>query len=289
VATYRPAGAPALPNATKGPGVTGGAVAGTPPTPPSGALPPVEPAGANAASTPARQRSVTLALTGVNVGRTAGALVLYTPAYAASTRTARGGFEVVVTASGRAVLDRSITLRLGSGGTGGNARIPGNGFVLSAAAGPAADRLRAFWSETRRIPDQLTSVTLGLRTSTPVGQSLGGHPMLLQGGRPLPPPAPGDTASRVRHPRTLVGWNAAGDIWLVTIDGRQPGRSVGATYWEAADVLRRLGATEGINLDGGGSTTFVAKRCGGALCVRNSPSDGRERAVTTALAIVPRR
>jgi exopolysaccharide biosynthesis protein len=114
--------------------------------------------------------------------------------------------------------------------------------------------------------------------------------VILRGGKPLPAPHPNDQGSRVRHPRTLVGWNDAGDVWLVTIDGRQRGRSVGATYWEAAAMLQQLGATDGINLDGGGSTTFVARRCTGpSLCVRNRPSDGRERAVTTALAVVPRR
>ena len=229
-----------------------------------------------------------LRLTGVNVVRPADGIVLYTPAWATRTGTAAGGTEVVVTADGRAALGRKVELRLGAIGTGGDAAIPSNGFVLS-ASGKAEAELRAFWLETRRFPELLTSVALALWTTPHVTQSLGGHPVILQGGKPLPRPAPGDTASLVRHPRTVVGWNAAGDTWLVTIDGRQSGYSVGATFWEAAAVLQRLGATEGINLDGGGSTTFVAKRCGGSLCVRNRPSDGRERAVTTALAVVPRR
>ena len=45
-----------------------------------------------------------------------------------------------------------------------------------------------------------------------------------------------------RHPRTMVGWNSSGDLWLVTVDGRQPGHSQGVSLSEGADVLRRLGA-----------------------------------------------
>ena len=52
------------------------------------------------------------------------------------------------------------------------------------------------------------------------------------------------------------------------MDGRQPGFSDGMTLGEAADLLIGLGATDAINLDGGGSTTFVVK---GA--VANKPSD----------------
>jgi hypothetical protein len=229
-----------------------------------------------------------LDLTGVNVVRPANGIVLYTSAYAARTGTVAGGTEVVLGADGRAALQRTVNLRVGAIGTGGNALIPSGGFVLS-AAGTAEAALRSFWLETRRHPERLASVVLGMWTTPSVSQSLGGHPVILRGGQALAPAAAGDTASQVRHPRTVVGWNAAGDAWLVTIDGRQPGYSVGATYWEAASVLQQLGATEGINLDGGGSTTFVAKRCSGSLCVRNRPSDGRERSVTTALAVVPRR
>jgi hypothetical protein len=75
-------------------------------------------------------------------------------------------------------------------------------------------------------------------------------------------------------------------VLIVAIDGRQPGYSDGATLDEATDLLRTLGVTEAINLDGGGSTTF-ATRCDIGACVANRPSDGHERPVAVALAIVP--
>ena len=51
-------------------------------------------------------------------------------------------------------------------------------------------------------------------------------------------------------------------------------------------LLVRLGATHGINMDGGGSSTMVTS-CAQGWCVRNRPSDGRERNVPVGLAIVP--
>jgi exopolysaccharide biosynthesis protein len=48
--------------------------------------------------------------------------------------------------------------------------------------------------------------------------------------------------------------------------------------------MRRLGAVEALNLDGGGSTTFVKK---GKVVNRPSNSGRHERRVAVAVAIVP--
>ena len=66
----------------------------------------------------------------------------------------------------------------------------------------------------------------------------------------------------------------------MTVDGRQPRYSVGVTLLEAARLMRALGASEALNLDGGGSTTMVVA---GQLV--NRPSDGTERAVSDALVV----
>ena len=60
-----------------------------------------------------------------------------------------------------------------------------------------------------------------------------------------------------RHPRTLVGIKENGNILLITVDGRNPVESVGLSFHESAELLKLLGAVEGLNLDGGGSTTMV--------------------------------
>jgi hypothetical protein len=54
--------------------------------------------------------------------------------------------------------------------------------------------------------------------------------------------------------------------------------SAGATLPEMAGILKGLGCTDGLNLDGGGSTTFHV--LGATL---NRPSDGRERAVANGI------
>lgn len=69
-----------------------------------------------------------------------------------------------------------------------------------------------------------------------------------------------------RHPRTAVGLTPGGtQLLLLTIDGRQPGWSDGATLRETADWLVRFGALDGVNLDGGGSTTMAMEDPSGPL------------------------
>jgi len=60
-----------------------------------------------------------------------------------------------------------------------------------------------------------------------------------------------------RHPRTAFGLSPdRRTAWMVVVDGRQLA-SVGATLPEMAEIFRRLGAAEALNLDGGGSTALV--------------------------------
>ena len=64
----------------------------------------------------------------------------------------------------------------------------------------------------------------------------------------------------VLHPRTAVGLSEDEStmIWLV-VDGRQQAYSEGATTIELAQWLKELGMSEGINLDGGGTSTMVMR------------------------------
>lgn len=88
-----------------------------------------------------------------------------------------------------------------------------------------------------------------------------------------------------RNPRTLIGVDAGGAIWLVTIDGRNPALSLGMTFAEMQALSRRLGLRSALNLDGGGSVTMVA---GGTIV--NHPSDETgPRKVSDAILVLPRR
>ncbi|MBB6039693.1 phosphodiester glycosidase family protein [Phytomonospora endophytica] len=86
------------------------------------------------------------------------------------------------------------------------------------------------------------------------------------------------------NPRTAVGFSADGSrMWLVTVDGRSDD-SVGMTYVELAGFLAGLGAADVLSLDGGGSSTMVARLPGAdGLSVRNHPSMGYERDVPNGI------
>lgn len=89
------------------------------------------------------------------------------------------------------------------------------------------------------------------------------------------------------NPRTAIGIKKDGTVVTFVNDGRQAPISYGRTYQEMADIMVKLGCETALNLDGGGSTTFLSKPEGSdRLECRNSPSDGTERTVSTSLFIV---
>lgn len=59
-----------------------------------------------------------------------------------------------------------------------------------------------------------------------------------------------------RHPRCALGFNEQ-ELFAVCCDGRRTGLDAGLGLTELAELLVSLGATEAINLDGGGSATLV--------------------------------
>lgn len=88
------------------------------------------------------------------------------------------------------------------------------------------------------------------------------------------------------HPRTVVGTDATGTrVWLVVVDGRQPGISEGMTYRELAALMRDLGCVAALNLDGGGSTVMLTAGSMGGLEIVNRPSGGSARPVPVMLVV----
>ena len=63
-----------------------------------------------------------------------------------------------------------------------------------------------------------------------------------------------------RHPRTLIGKRAGGEVVMVVIDGRFKGQGEGTTIAETAYIARQLGLVEALNLDGGGSSTLCTEK-----------------------------
>lgn len=80
--------------------------------------------------------------------------------------------------------------------------------------------------------------------------------------------------SEVRHPRTAVGLSKEANrfVWLV-VDGRQQGFSEGVSEEELAKLLIECGCSDGINLDGGGSSSMWIRDEKDELSEANSPSE----------------
>jgi hypothetical protein len=137
--------------------------------------------------------------------------------------------------------------------------------------GEGAEKLR------RELPvGTRTSVVLGTTDAPRV--AISGDAELLRDGALV------TNDDRYLHPRTAVGIDEdTGDVLLLVVDGRQS-FSRGYTQVETARLLRDLGAEDALNLDGGGSSTMVARKTSGRLGVLNSPSDGYQRPVANGLS-----
>lgn len=86
----------------------------------------------------------------------------------------------------------------------------------------------------------------------------------------------------VRPPRTAIGHTADGKIIIMVVDGRDAGGSKGVSLDELARLMKGLGCTDVLNLDGGGSTVMCVTPDAKIL---NTPSDGAERAVMSFVAL----
>jgi len=107
--------------------------------------------------------------------------------------------------------------------------------------------------------------------------ALGGYHRLIKQSFPI-------TQTDVSiHPRTAVGFTANKIVYFLVADGRNPSYSNGLTLTEVAEMMKALEVKEAINLDGGGSSTFVVNKT--QITVRNQPSDGSPRKVANGWAI----
>ncbi|WP_169540070.1 phosphodiester glycosidase family protein [Niabella aurantiaca] len=85
-----------------------------------------------------------------------------------------------------------------------------------------------------------------------------------------------------KHPRTGIGFSHNGSrIYLCVIDGRSTIAADVKTS-EMAQIMQHYGATDALNLDGGGSSTMYLDKIGTV----NNPSDGTERSVVAGVFAV---
>ena len=112
-------------------------------------------------------------------------------------------------------------------------------------------------------------------------QIVTGNPKILEDGVTLQSEADRGDAN-TRQPRAAIGYSDGGKkAYFMVVDGRSPLSSGVRTTW-LADIMRYAGATDGINMDGGGSAVLYTSTLG----IRNRPSDGTERADGNAFYVV---
>jgi hypothetical protein len=221
---------------------------------------------------------------GLNQQRPPRTAVLYTPTYGPSTR-AIGGRELVLEKAGDGPwlplqAGQHYHARVREVQTNGNTRLSPDIMVLS--LGP---QLLA------GLPELAPGLTLEISTATTpdlkdVKTAIAGGPAIIRNGKPFslkePPSGGGDYSERSkyeRHPRSAVGWSAT-HIYLITVDGRQPGLSVGMKLAELAEYMVKLGCIDAMNLDGGKSAQmWLAGR------IVNDPCQGEDTVANSLLVV----
>ena len=205
---------------------------------------------------------------------------LFTSDWGPSTPRVGGAFVAVLGSVPPATPNTDLAVPVTSTTPGSSVRmVPGTAVLV--ARGTAAAKLQAEAALGISLTLRLVRLILQPDWSV-VSDAIGGGPVLVRDGAPVYRSNEGFMTSQLapRGPRTAVGQRADGGIVLLTTDGRQPGLSVGMTNFELAQALVRFGAVRGMALDSGGSSTLAFEGT-----VLNSPSDGKERAVSTALML----
>jgi Phosphodiester glycosidase len=159
-------------------------------------------------------------------------------------------------------------------GTGGGLPIGPNQVVVTGvgSSGPAV------------VSDLAVGRRATLRIDVPaipqgVLDGIGGGPILVSGGVPVPAAGEGFSTAQLTglRQRSAIGQTQDATILLVTTEGVEQG-SRGVSTAEQANLLAELGAVNAMALDSGGSAIMVVD---GKLVVPWAS----ERAITTALAV----
>jgi hypothetical protein len=195
-----------------------------------------------------------------------GSLILYTPQYDRDTKTDNNGLEIVVEMN-KPTLILSNPASLPTGvvrlirNNQGSTPIPYDSIVLS-ANGTTQVKLN---SANILVGDQIAVsqeisncgfVPLAERVDwTKTYASVGGSFNFLKDS--VIQDFPNNSGAIFRQPRTAIAFNDQ-YVFFIVVDGRDPYNSEGLTTHELAAFSKdALGATWGIEQDGGGSSTMV--------------------------------
>ena len=161
----------------------------------------------------------------------------------------------------------------------GNSIIPFDGIVLAVEPRLARDWIDKIVKSTAGTLE----IALTPKKWQRVQQGVGGNLRLVRDGKVEPElivfgESRGGSAYRhrnaaSRHPRSALGFNDE-KLFLIAVDGRQPGYSMGMTLYQMGTFFSELGIKHAINFDGGSSSTLWALGR-----VANSPAHGYERRI----------
>ncbi len=229
----------------------------------------------------------TIKINGINEKRQTNYLVGYNSYYGSSTATNYWGTEITAQyLNAEHFINDTIQIIVSAKDSvvisgHGNNSIPANGMVLSGHGSAST-----FLNKRVFVGDTLSFILQLDPAQHPLKEMIGGMPRIIRDGQKSVEWQQENIRESFctdRHPRTTLGFTAdSSKLFLFTVDGRQAGYSVGMSLYELADYMLSWNIFQGINLDGGGSTTMVVR---GDLA--NQPSDAAgERAVSNALMVI---
>jgi len=232
-------------------------------------------------------KNKTFRLSGINRQRKDEDIIEFTSEFHRTTLTDNSGLEIIV---------RNGKIAAISDGKG-SSLIPENGYVISAGAkmreqllpvlkiGNKVKLSTGILHKGNDFPtEESNRATIAFSTAEDV---VGGVPQLIKNGKieiTWEEEKSSKSFVETRHPRTAIARIKDGRALLVTVDGRSEA-SAGMSLQELAEMLLEMGATDAMNLDGGGSTTMFLD---GKVVNRPSDKEG-ERPVSDAILVTLRK
>ena len=224
-------------------------------------------------------------ISGVNRERKKDEIVIFKPEFGRTTLTDSNGLEVVVR--------KNRIVRISD--NQGSSEIPADGFVIS-INGTKRNEILPFLKKNKKVRLFFSNIdfkggnNFAHERFTNFIESediTNGVPQLIKDGR-IEITWEQEESSKAfvetRHPRTAVAKLKDGKFLMVTVDGRSES-SGGIGLQNLAELLLEFGATDAMNLDGGGSTTMFLD---GKVVNRPSDKEG-ERRVSDAILVFPRK
>ena len=237
-------------------------------------------------------------LSGINRERKENEFLLYGPRFGKTTLTSEKGTDIILTECQRVSKHKFFSIHCKDAevlNDVANTTIPVDGYVISLGSGDLKEKKLLLYDLNLYRAEKAKNKNFNLKfenASSHISKAdedvVAGVPQLIKNGK-IDITWEQEKSSRAfvetRHPRTAVAKLKDGKFLMITVDGRQPGVSVGMNLNELAEYLLELGAVDAMNFDGGGSATMFLDGK-----VVNQPSDKEgERKVSDAILVTLRK